>query len=175
MNAIIPDTTHRKGYNRHFFNCRQTGVISSGYLNNKMDANRIDSLNELRSIPPLIPMKQSPPPLCVISKEMRSTNQYALIQSPNSQGQVNITLPLDETCQTSAVPNSSPIYHTTSNARITMPHTRKRKAESGNRELIHMVKQQLHRLSQTLEALERHNDYDNDMPPGQLTPPNDIK
>ena len=174
MNSIIPDKTSSKFHNRHFVSCQHTGMMSRIHLNNKMDANCIDSANDLRSIPPLIPMEQIPPLLCCIPNESRSTNQYALIQSSDSQGQENMIQPLDETYQTSAVPNSSPIYRTTQNSRMTMTHTRKRKVERSNRELILMVKQQLHQLNQTLEALERHSDYDNDIPPGQLTPPNDV-
>merc|ERR1712064_72768 len=139
----------------------------------KMDGNQKDA-EEFRSIPPLIPMKLSPPPLCTIPKEMRSTNSYELHRFSNVQQHQEYNTSLTNTSPGQCLPSSSAIHHTIANTSSTIVNTRKRKSENTNRELIDMVKKQLEQLNKTLAALERNNDCDSDMTQGQeVTPPND--
>ena len=131
-----------------------------------MDQNRRESV-EFRPMPPLLPMKQSPPPLCAISKPVRGgSNSFESRHSPNFQNQQKFHI---------SIPEMSPSHNQVPNINTTttMTNPRKRKSENTNRELIDLVKKQLEQLNKTLAALERNNDCDDEMPLGHLTPPSD--
>ena len=139
------------------------------YINNEMDGNGVNLSNVIRSMP----MKQLPP-LCAMPKAMKSANRNALKQSSNFQDEVNKTLSLHERCQSSDVPNSSSIPSTNSDVKLAFSSARNGQGERSKRELISLVKQQLHQLNETLAALERQDEDIPEILPGQLTPPNDV-
>jgi len=174
MNYIMPQTSYSTEESKHFYNYQPTCETSVLYEDFKMDANQNDS-EDFRSIPPLIPMKPSPPPLCNIPKEMRGNNSFESNRFSNIQQHREYNTPYSQTSLAPIVLPSSHIHHTTTNTSQTISHTRKRKAGNTNRELIDMVKKQLEQLNNTLAALEKNNDCDSDsdIPQGQLTPPND--
>ena len=172
MNYIMRESSYSPENIKHFYHYQPTCEASALYEDFKMDANQNDS-EEFRSIPPLIPMKTSPPPLCNIPKEMRVNNSFESDRFSNMQQHQEYNTPFDQTRLAPIVLPSPHTNHTTTNTSHTTSHTRKRKSENTNRELIDMVKKQLVQLNKTLAALERNNDCDSDIPQGQLTPPND--
>lgn len=173
MNYIMPETSYTKEYTKHFYNYQPTCEASVLYEDFKMDANQNDS-EDFRSIPPLIPMKPSPPPLCNIPREMRGNNSFEFNRFSNMQERHDYNASFSKRSLAPIIlPSSPPIHNTAANTNHTITNTRKRKSENTNRELIDMVKKQLEQLNKTLAALERNNDCDSDMPEGQLTPPSD--
>ena len=176
MNSIMPENHYSKEYSKHFYQYQPTCKTSVLYEGFKMDANQNEA-EEFRSIPPLIPVETSPPPLCNIPKEMRGNNSFEFRRFSNMQQhpEYNATFTQKSLPPTlTASSDNREMQHTTENTSHTIANTRKRKSENTNRELIDMVKKQLEQLNKTLAALERNNDCDSDFPPGgHLTPPND--
>ena len=188
---------HSTQYNGGCLNRQIPSLIPNSHQGNKMQSNRKE-LNGVRSMPPLIPVKHTPPSLCPIPQQTGGKgphNNTAHYNSLQSQPKFNMTLPV-------VGANSFPNGYGTARGVINHSHTqsnvmgansthrdngttrgvsnnsptqsngRKRKSENSNRELIDLVKLQLQQLNRTLEVLEKNSHSDDDeMLHGQLTPP----
>ena len=180
----MPQATYYKDYKTPRFNNQTNSVVPDLRMDSdKMNPNR-ENLDHLPSLPPLIRMSRSPPPLCSIPKEMRNMHSYEpnrFSSSQQEQQRPNNT-PMQESSQNSTPPRCSgspgrsagPCPEKSGAPNRMQSNTRMRRSESTNRELIDMVKKQLEQLNKTLAALERSNDGDDNIHVDQITPPSEM-
>ena len=189
---------HSTQYNGGCLNRQIPSLIPNSYQGNKMQLNRKES-NDVRSMPPLIPVKHTPPSLCPIPQQTggkgphNNTVHYNSLQSqpksnvtlpvvgansfPNgygtARGGINHSHPQSNVMGANSTHRDNGTTRGVSNNSPTQSNGRKRKSENSNRELIDLVKLQLQQLNRTLEVLEKnsHSDDDVEMLHGQLTPP----
>ena len=180
----MPQATYYKDYKTLRFDNRNICEVHDLRVNsNKMNPD-CENLDNLPSLPPLIRMNRSPPPLCSIPEDMRNINSYQPNRFSNNQQEQQrpYNTPMQESRQNSTPPRCSgsprstarscPEQNEASNNMDSNP--RKRRSESTNRELIDMVKKQLEQLNKTLAALERSNEGDDDVHFEQITPPSEL-
>ena len=178
----MPQSPYYRDYRVSRLSNQTNGLVprihmDSSKMNIKSEQHHDDNLP---SLPPLIPMNnRSPPPLCSIPKGMQEINSYKSSRYPSSQHpqQRPYNAPIQGSYQTSTIPqcSGSPV-NVGSRPERTSPnmesYPRKRRSEGTNRELIDMVKKQLAQLNQTLAALERNNeDDDENIHVDQITTP----
>ena len=182
MNCVMPQSPYYRDYRVSRLSNQTNGLVprihmDSSKMNIKSEQHHDDNLP---SLPPLIPMNnRSPPPLCSIPKGMQEINSYKSSQYPSSQRpqQRPYNVPIQGSYRSSTIPpcSGSP-GNAGSRSERTSPsmesNPRKRRSEGTNRELIDMVKKQLAQLNQTLAALERNNeDDDENIHVDQITTP----
>ena len=87
---------HSTQYNGGCLNRQIPSLIPNSYQGNKMQLNRKES-NDVRSMPPLIPVKHTPPSLCPIPQQTGGKgphNNTVHYNSLQSQPKSNVTLPV---------------------------------------------------------------------------------
>ena len=179
----MPQSNYYRDYKiPHFNNQSQYLVAGLGMDSRKMNPNR-EEPEQLPSLPPLIPMSRSPPPLSRIPKDMQNIHSYESNRFSSNQQEpqrhynnasIHESYPNTNSSRSSGSPGGiGSRQDRTSPSMESNP--RKRRSDSTNRELIDLVKQQVAQLNKTLAALQRNNDGDDEVYIEQITTQSDIR
>lgn len=181
----MPQSNYYRDYKiPHFNNQNQYLVSGLGMDSRKTNPNR-GNADHLPSLPPLIPMSRSPPPLIPndLPNDMRNINSYESNRFTSNQQEPQRHY--NNTSIHESDPNSNSSRNSGSPGGIgtrpdrTSPsmesNPRKRRSDSTNREFIAMVKQQITHLQQTLADFERKYDGDDEDHVEQIITSSDMR
>ena len=180
----MPQSNYYRDYKiPHFNNQNQYMVSCLGMDSRKKNPNR-ENAEHLPSLPPLIPMSRSPPPLIPndIPNDMRNNHSYESNRFTSNQQEPqrhynntssHESYPNSNSSRNSGSPGGSGRLDRTSPSMESNP--RKRRSDSKNREFIAMVKQQITHLQKTLADFERKYDGDDEVHDEQIITPSDMR
>jgi len=181
----MPQSNYYRDYKiPHFNNQNQYLVSGLGMDPRKKNPNRKNE-EHLPSLPPLIPMSRSPPPLIPndIPNDMRNIHSYESNRfTSNQQDQqrhynntsIHESDPNSNSSRNSGSPEGiGPRPDRTSPSMESNP--RKRRSDSTSREFIAMMKQQIIHLQQQVADFERKYDGDDEVHVEQIISPSDMR